>query len=152
MQNCMPHSCLCASLATLKNIMLLSLWWHRVNMLPPHVRSWGEDIEGEMKTGERHGVGMEESERRGGDRHYVGSLTCQQWKVCEQQKWRLQTFWLSGCGNATDAVLLWLSVPACSHLFHELHLCNFLLEPCFLITSIIFVCVCVYGHAKNHHV
>lgn len=63
----------------------------------PQMHGWNE-------TGAGNSVGKEESEGRDGDRHYICSLTFQQWKVHEQQKWRFQIFWLSAFGNATDAL------------------------------------------------
>lgn len=67
-------------------------------------------------------------------------------KSAEAAKMEIADFLIievSECDGNNVALLL-LSVPACSHLFHELHLCNFLLELCFLISSL-----CVYIHAKR---
>lgn len=106
---------------------------------------WSPSIcSGEMKQAEV--LGKEESEGRGSDRH----LTFQRWKVREQQKMEIADFLIIGVWDRRTVVLLWLSEPACSHLFRELHLCNFLLGPCFLITSIISVCVYVWVSVYVH--
>lgn len=98
-----------------------------------------EHIVGELKQAEETAWVGRKGRGRGSDRHYICSLTFQQWKSARAAKMEIADFLIIGvceCDGCT-VVLLWLSVPVCIHLFHELHLCNF------LFTSIICVCVCM---------
>lgn len=134
-------------------VCLLPLWKHNAvttmvtpcKYVSPRMRSLGH-VEGN-ETGGSNSMVKEESEEQGTDRQHIKFPTFHQWKAHKQEKQRLQIFWLSGSMNVRDTVWCYL----CLSVF-EFRLSNFLLGPCFLTNSIIFVSVSahVFVHAKSN--